>query len=825
MPEMTKETHAKHPDSGLVSRFARRQALPGIMGRSALLRWLGGAAMLFLLLLSASPSLAANPHSDNSQQLEADAVYHQTDFLSAGCFTHTFAGLSASARSSCLNAIASRGYTHFYLYAYNENDYGGPSFNFYNDPLTFRARLQEIRDRGLAPVVWLVPDDAPVMANKSTSEIQAMMNQLIPQIDGLVSSYVLGLELDEYWSAGKVDDLGKHLRTLTDKMIGVHMVPGKWSYCKFGWCDYMVLQLGFGKSESFVKSMTSQAISDLGKPVVAGEYWRPQDGIDGGWHLGDAGVSAGASGFGNGGTVLPPLPLDTTPPSMPLEVVATPVSQSQIDLAWQAAEDPESGVAGYNIYRDGVRIATVAGASYSDTGLDEGASYTYEITAVNGAGIEGPKSAPVGAATLPDVTAPGIEGVTAPSSTQVVLVFTEPVEETSASNPANYAIGNGVQLLSASLGADQRTVSIATSAHLSSGTYILTVNGVRDRARQPNLIAANTQASYSFVAAVNVMNLAAISGRVYQVGGQGIGIGADAYTDRDYKFTAVPAELVGATYIKTANADKSQTAADFLSFTVEQNVSLALAYDTRALSLPDWLSGWTQAESLIQTADTAYKLFYKDFSAGQITIGANSAAGAANDGGKISNYVLALIGANAGEPDPPEEPAPPAPNQPPAASIAASATSGQAPLVVLFDATGSSDPDGQIVGVDWDFGDGASGQGASVSHQYGLAGSYTVTLTVTDNIGATASASVLIHVGQGLPQMPGMASPVRDLNGDGLAEDINGNGRLDFNDVVLLFQHLDSEAVQGNLLLFDFDGNGEVNTADVAVLFGRLSAA
>jgi PKD repeat protein len=45
----------------------------------------------------------------------------------------------------------------------------------------------------------------------------------------------------------------------------------------------------------------------------------------------------------------------------------------------------------------------------------------------------------------------------------------------------------------------------------------------------------------------------------------------------------------------------------------------------------------------------------------------------------------------------------------------------------------------------WDFGDGTSGTGEHVSHTYGRAGSYTVSLTVTDNGGATASDSKAIN--------------------------------------------------------------------------------
>ncbi|WP_186307625.1 LamG-like jellyroll fold domain-containing protein, partial [Microbacterium sp. 1.5R] len=67
-------------------------------------------------------------------------------------------------------------------------------------------------------------------------------------------------------------------------------------------------------------------------------------------------------------------------------------------------------------------------------------------------------------------------------------------------------------------------------------------------------------------------------------------------------------------------------------------------------------------------------------------------------------------------------------------------------LAVSVDASGSSDPDGSIVSYDWNWGDGsAHGMGATASHTYGVAGEFTVTLTVTDDRAGTAvkTASVV----------------------------------------------------------------------------------
>lgn len=91
--------------------------------------------------------------------------------------------------------------------------------------------------------------------------------------------------------------------------------------------------------------------------------------------------------------------LDGSPPSAPTSLSATAVSATEIALAWGAASDPESGITLYRIYRGGALIANASGTSFNDTGLAPNTTYTYEVSAVNGAGLEGPRSAPASAAT------------------------------------------------------------------------------------------------------------------------------------------------------------------------------------------------------------------------------------------------------------------------------------------------------------------------------------------------------------------------------------------------------------------------------------------
>lgn len=86
---------------------------------------------------------------------------------------------------------------------------------------------------------------------------------------------------------------------------------------------------------------------------------------------------------------------------------------------------------------------------------------------------------------------------------------------------------------------------------------------------------------------------------------------------------------------------------------------------------------------------------------------------------------------------------------PPIAVFSASPNSGAPPLKVEFDASESSDPDGNISTYHWDFGDNTTGAGKTTSHTYTKNNTVnTVTLTVTDDEGLQATASAEISLSQ-----------------------------------------------------------------------------
>jgi serine protease len=109
-------------------------------------------------------------------------------------------------------------------------------------------------------------------------------------------------------------------------------------------------------------------------------------------------------------------------------------------------------------------------------------------------------------------------------------------------------------------------------------------------------------------------------------------------------------------------------------------------------------------------------------------------------------YVLDIEERGTGDADGPSEP-----NEPPEAVINANQTTISPGDWVSYNAMDASDPDGAIDSYEWTFGDGTTDYGAFVSRQYTEPGEYEVTLTVTDDRGATDTAKQTITVTNAAP--------------------------------------------------------------------------
>lgn len=95
-------------------------------------------------------------------------------------------------------------------------------------------------------------------------------------------------------------------------------------------------------------------------------------------------------------------------------------------------------------------------------------------------------------------------------------------------------------------------------------------------------------------------------------------------------------------------------------------------------------------------------------------------------------------------------------NQAPTASFTSTANG----LTANVDGNGSTDSDGTIASYAWTFGDGGTATGATASHAYTAAGTYNVTLTVTDDKGTTASVTNPVTVTAPVVIPPDPTGPV-----------------------------------------------------------------
>ncbi|KAF5430976.1 PKD repeat-containing protein [Candidatus Methanophagaceae archaeon] len=93
------------------------------------------------------------------------------------------------------------------------------------------------------------------------------------------------------------------------------------------------------------------------------------------------------------------------------------------------------------------------------------------------------------------------------------------------------------------------------------------------------------------------------------------------------------------------------------------------------------------------------------------------------------------------------------PNRPPVSDPNGPYT-GTVGETIRFNGSGSYDPDGSIANYTWDFGDGNSATGATPTHTYAQRGTYTVTLNVTDNEGATDTNTTTATISSGSTREP-----------------------------------------------------------------------
>ncbi|MEM9056225.1 MAG: Ig-like domain-containing protein [Pseudomonadota bacterium] len=322
-------------------------------------------------------------------------------------------------------------------------------------------------------------------------------------------------------------------------------------------------------------------------------------------------------------------PPDATPPGVPGALSGAALDAASVALGWNAADDAQSGVVGYNVYRDGALLDSTPATDYVDAGLADATAYTYEVAAINGSGLTGERSVPLTLSTLADVERPTLVEASAFGDAQAVeLTFSEPVSAASAANAGNYAVSAGVAVYAAELAADERTVTLSTSSLSASVPYTVTVSNVADQATTPNWIASGSQIDFTYrpsVAGTGTVPSSYAWSRLAE--------GEPVYVDRGYVYTDVPAAYANLDYLLTANDDKGSVGAAFVTFELPQPATVFVAFDERAAVLPQWLGDWTARTERIVTSDTAFDVYARDFPAGVVSLGGN-------EGSSPSMYVV-----------------------------------------------------------------------------------------------------------------------------------------------------------------------------------------
>lgn len=114
-------------------------------------------------------------------------------------------------------------------------------------------------------------------------------------------------------------------------------------------------------------------------------------------------------------------------------------------------------------------------------------------------------------------------------------------------------------------------------------------------------------------------------------------VGDTTHGDRTFKFNQIPAEFLGAEWIRTACDSKMYTS-QMASFTAKADISVYTGLDSRITNIPAWLNGWTNTGKSLSTDNSVtFNLYEKNFSSGTVV--------ALGDNGAVSssvNYVVII---------------------------------------------------------------------------------------------------------------------------------------------------------------------------------------
>jgi chitodextrinase len=187
--------------------------------------------------------------------------------------------------------------------------------------------------------------------------------------------------------------------------------------------------------------------------------------------------------------------LDSSAPTIPASLTATPISPTQINLVWSASTD-NIGVTGYAIFRDGNELATTSNTTFNNTGLTASTTYSYLVKAYDAVGNRSASSTAISATTLATSTdstmpsAPTNLIANVVSATQINLNWA-----TSTDNIAvtGYAIfRNGTEIATVS---NSNFNNVGLTASTTYSYFVRAYDAAGNRSANSNTISATTLAT------------------------------------------------------------------------------------------------------------------------------------------------------------------------------------------------------------------------------------------------------------------------------------------------------------------------------------------
>ena len=227
-------------------------------------------------------------------------------------------------------------------------------------------------------------------------------------------------------------------------------------------------------------------------------------------------------------------------------------------------------------------------------------------------------SMPISGGTSDNVP-PQVARIDVISTTQMDIVFTEPVSKTTAEIKTNYTISDNIKVQSALLDSNLVRVHLTTTPHEMGKAYQINVSNIMDQASQPNILSTENPVKYLLSQGVTLSNLnrANYDISLLQSGGQ-------SYVDRDYTISQAPDYTEDCIQILTANDDKSSEGDNFITFQLRGDATIYVAYDKQISQLPDWLSSWkAMGEQIVDSRSNVFNIYSTEANGGRTALGGN----------------------------------------------------------------------------------------------------------------------------------------------------------------------------------------------------------